>query len=88
MALMCGIDRYVLAGYGAVMNTMKCEEGCVAAVFGLGAVGLAAIMGLKKARARRIIAVDINEKKFKQAKEVSVLHVKMLTHCYHYTITC
>eukprot|EP00953_Heterococcus_sp_UTEX-ZZ885_P002673 1959-Heterococcus_DN1.PRE.4 len=59
----------LLAGYGAVMNTMKCEEGCVAAVFGLGAVGLAAIMGLKKAGARRIIAVDINEKKFKQAKE-------------------
>jgi Zn-dependent alcohol dehydrogenase len=69
------------------MNTMKCEEGCVAAVFGLGAVGLAAIMGLKKAGARRIIAVDINEKKFKQAKEVSVYRASFVK-CFCYSFLC
>ncbi|KAG5180823.1 zinc-containing alcohol dehydrogenase [Tribonema minus] len=61
----CGITT----GYGAVMNTMKCEAGCNAAVFGLGAVGLASIMGLSKAGAKRIIAVDINPKKFELAKQ-------------------
>ena len=59
----------MFTGYGAVINTMKCEMGCNAAVFGLGAVGLAAIMGLKKIGAARIIAIDINAKKFDQAKE-------------------
>lgn len=38
-------------------------------MFGLGAVGLAAIMGCKAAGARRIIGVDINPDKFEKAKE-------------------
>ncbi len=38
------------------------------AVFGLGAVGLAAVMGCKNAGASRIFAVDINDKKFEKAK--------------------
>ncbi|KTF74827.1 hypothetical protein cypCar_00017142, partial [Cyprinus carpio] len=38
------------------------------AVFGLGAVGLAAVMGCKNAGASRIFAVDINEQKFEKAK--------------------
>lgn len=39
------------------------------AVFGLGAVGLAAVMGCQAAGARRIIAVDINPAKFEKARE-------------------
>ncbi|CAM9717472.1 unnamed protein product [Chrysoparadoxa australica] len=62
----CGITT----GYGAVINTMKCEEGCTAAVFGLGGVGLAAVMGLKKVGAKKIIAVDINPNKFALAKQM------------------
>lgn len=38
------------------------------AVFGLGAVGLAAVMGCKNAGASRIIAIDINEQKFEKAQ--------------------
>lgn len=38
-------------------------------MFGLGAVGLAAIMGCKVAGATRIIGVDINPAKFDKAKE-------------------
>jgi S-(hydroxymethyl)glutathione dehydrogenase/alcohol dehydrogenase len=60
----CGVST----GWGAVWNTAKCEVGCTAAVFGLGAVGLACIEGLKIAGAKRIIAVDLNESKFAQAK--------------------
>eukprot|EP00753_Platysulcus_tardus_P001338 PLAT11283.1.p1 GENE.PLAT11283.1~~PLAT11283.1.p1 ORF type:complete len:397 (-),score=147.80 PLAT11283.1:104-1243(-) len=61
----CGITT----GYGAALNTMKVEEGSTVAVFGLGAVGLAVIMGCVKAGASRIIAVDINEGKFPRALE-------------------
>lgn len=38
-------------------------------MFGLGAVGLAVIMGCKVAGAARIIGVDINPAKFETAKE-------------------
>ncbi|KAL0590119.1 hypothetical protein ABG067_001759 [Albugo candida] len=61
----CGITT----GYGAVVNTMKVEKGATVAVFGLGAVGLAVIMGANFVGARRIIAIDINPTKFSIAKE-------------------
>ncbi|KAK5857025.1 hypothetical protein PBY51_010295 [Eleginops maclovinus] len=60
----CGITT----GYGAAVNTAKVEPGSTCAAFGLGAVGLAAVMGCKAAGAKRIIAVDINPEKFEKAK--------------------
>uniref|UniRef100_A0A3Q0RSD8 Enoyl reductase (ER) domain-containing protein n=1 Tax=Amphilophus citrinellus TaxID=61819 RepID=A0A3Q0RSD8_AMPCI len=60
----CGIST----GYGAAVNTAKVEPGSTCAVFGLGAVGLAAVMGCKAAGAKRIIAVDINPEKAEKAK--------------------
>ncbi|CEG38288.1 s-glutathione dehydrogenase class iii alcohol dehydrogenase [Plasmopara halstedii] len=61
----CGITT----GYGAVINNMKVENRSTVAVFGLGAVGLAVVMGAKAAGARKIIAIDINPKKFPIAKD-------------------
>uniref|UniRef100_A0A2K5W0S5 Alcohol dehydrogenase-like C-terminal domain-containing protein n=1 Tax=Macaca fascicularis TaxID=9541 RepID=A0A2K5W0S5_MACFA len=61
----CGIST----GYGAAVNTAKVEPGSVCAVFGLGGVGLAVIMGCKVAGASRIIGVDIHKDKFARAKE-------------------
>ncbi|XP_006010700.1 alcohol dehydrogenase class-3 [Latimeria chalumnae] len=60
----CGIST----GYGAAINTAKVEPGSTCVVFGLGGIGLAAVMGCKAAGASRIIAVDINEGKFEKAK--------------------
>ena len=65
---MCLLGCGVSTGWGAVWNTAKVESGSTAAVFGLGAVGLAVIEGLVKAGAKRIIAIDINPKKFEIAK--------------------
>lgn len=56
----CGIST----GYGAALNTAKVEEGSTCAVWGLGAVGLATIMGCKAAGASKIIGIDINPEKF------------------------
>lgn len=61
----CGIST----GYGAALNTAKVEPGSTCAIWGLGAVGLAVIMGCKKAGASRIIGVDINKDKFEIAKQ-------------------
>lgn len=44
------------------------EPGSTCAVFGLGAVGLAAVMGCRNAGAKRIIAVDVNPDKFEKAR--------------------
>ena len=57
----------VATGLGAVWNTCKVQKGETVAVFGLGAVGLSVIQGAKMAGASRIIAVDINPKKFEAA---------------------
>lgn len=62
----CGVTT----GIGAVHNTAKVEEGAVAAVFGMGAIGLAVIQGLVQAKASRIIAIDLNEDKFELAKKM------------------
>jgi len=56
----CGITT----GFGAALNTAGVEPGSTTAVWGLGAVGLATIMGCKAAGAERIIGVDINPDKF------------------------
>lgn len=61
----CGIST----GYGAALNTAKVEAGSTTAVWGLGAVGLATVMGCKTAGASRIIGIDINPDKFPVAKE-------------------
>jgi S-(hydroxymethyl)glutathione dehydrogenase/alcohol dehydrogenase len=61
----CGIST----GYGAVLNTCKVPAGSTVAVWGLGAVGLAVIMGAKIAGAKQIIGIDLNEKKFDVAKQ-------------------
>ncbi|XP_031550857.1 alcohol dehydrogenase class-3-like [Actinia tenebrosa] len=61
----CGIST----GYGAALNTAKVEPGSTCAVWGLGAVGLATVMGCKVAGATRIIGVDINPTKFMLAKQ-------------------
>lgn len=66
----CGITT----GYGAVKNTAKVEAGANVAVFGCGAVGLAAIMAAKEVGAAMIIAVDINPAKQAMAESFGATH--------------
>nr|XP_019596703.1 PREDICTED: alcohol dehydrogenase 4 isoform X1 [Rhinolophus sinicus] len=49
-------------------SSWKVTPGSTCAVFGLGGVGLSAVIGCKAAGASRIIAVDINSEKFTKAK--------------------
>ena len=66
----CLLGCGVTTGMGAVMNTAKVEEGATVAIFGLGGIGLSAVIGAAMAKASRIIAIDINESKFDLAKKL------------------
>jgi S-(hydroxymethyl)glutathione dehydrogenase / alcohol dehydrogenase len=66
----CLLGCGVTTGMGAVMNTAKVEEGATVAIFGLGGIGLSAVIGATMAKASRIIAIDINESKFELAKKL------------------
>ncbi len=52
------------------MNTAKVEEGATVAIFGLGGIGLSAVIGAVMAKAGRIIGIDVNESKFELAKKL------------------
>jgi len=66
----CLLGCGVTTGIGAVLNTAKVEEGATVAIFGLGGIGLAAIIGATMAKAGRIIAIDINPAKFEIARQL------------------
>jgi S-(hydroxymethyl)glutathione dehydrogenase/alcohol dehydrogenase len=71
----CLLGCGVTTGMGAVMNTAKVKEGDTVAVFGLGGIGLSAIIGAVMAKAGRIIAIDINESKFDIALKLGATDV-------------
>eukprot|EP01025_Chloroclados_australasicus_P028637 TRINITY_DN28385_c0_g1_i1.p1 TRINITY_DN28385_c0_g1~~TRINITY_DN28385_c0_g1_i1.p1 ORF type:complete len:265 (+),score=35.92 TRINITY_DN28385_c0_g1_i1:168-962(+) len=64
----CLLGCGVATGWGAVHNTAKVHKGATAAVFGLGAVGLAVVEALAEVGASRIIAVDTNPNKWETVK--------------------
>lgn len=71
----CLLGCGVTTGMGAVMNTAKVQPGDTVAIFGLGGIGLSAIIGAVMAKASRIIAIDINESKFEIAKQLGATDV-------------
>jgi alcohol dehydrogenase len=64
----------VLTGVGAVLNTAGVRPGQSVAVFGLGGVGLASVMGARVAGAWPIAAVDPVESKRKLALDLGATH--------------
>lgn len=57
------------------MNILKPEPESSIVIFGLGTVGLTAVMGAKYRKVKQIIAVDIQPSKFQIAQEVGATHV-------------
>ncbi|NHC46630.1 S-(hydroxymethyl)mycothiol dehydrogenase [Motilibacter sp. K478] len=64
----------VMAGIGAAINTGGVTRGDSVAVIGCGGVGDAAIAGAYLAGARRIIAVDIDDRKLEKVREFGATH--------------
>jgi aryl-alcohol dehydrogenase len=68
--LACGIST----GAGAIFNTAQPAPGSSVAIFGVGTVGLAAIMAARNTPATRIIAVDRHESRLRLARELGATH--------------
>lgn len=66
----CGIQT----GFGAVQNALKVTPGSSVAIFGVGSVGMAAVMGAKACGATTIIAVDLQAERLELAKELGATH--------------
>jgi alcohol dehydrogenase len=64
----------VVSGAGSVFNTAKVRPGQAVAVFGLGGVGLNAVMAARICGASQIIGIDINERKFPLARDLGCTH--------------
>ncbi|HRQ66230.1 MAG TPA: zinc-dependent alcohol dehydrogenase family protein [Xanthomonadaceae bacterium] len=64
----------VMTGVGAVVNTAQVRPGESVAVFGLGGVGLAALLGARAASADPLVAVDVVPEKLALARELGATH--------------
>ncbi len=58
----------VMTGAGAVLNTANVQAGDSVAIFGVGGVGLSAVVGARMRGANPIIAVDLDDAKLEFAK--------------------
>ncbi|MFO0947138.1 MAG: zinc-dependent alcohol dehydrogenase family protein [Planctomycetota bacterium] len=65
----------VITGVGAVANAAKVEPGASVAVFGMGGVGLSAVMGARAMGAHPTVAVDVLKDKLEGAKAAGASHV-------------
>lgn len=66
----CGL----LTGFGTVVNGLEAKTGSSIAIFGIGAVGLGALMTAKIVGCSTIIAVDIHDARLETARELGATH--------------
>jgi aryl-alcohol dehydrogenase len=66
----CGLTT----GFGTVVNALRPPAGSTVAVFGVGTVGLAAIMGAAAAGCTRVIAVDVRRARLDMAVSLGATH--------------
>jgi S-(hydroxymethyl)glutathione dehydrogenase/alcohol dehydrogenase len=67
-------------GAGVVFHEMKLQEGKSIALFGLGGIGLSALIAAFHAKAGPIIAIDVRDEQLQMAKEFGATHVINATH--------
>jgi len=68
-------------GAGAVLNVMKPQPGDGIAIFGVGAVGLSALLAAKIAGCDPIVAVDVHAHRLALAREFGATHTVDHTTC-------
>jgi len=73
--VVCLLGCGVTTGIGAAINTANVRPGDSVVVYGVGGVGLSAVMGAKLAGAGNIIAVARSQNKLDMAKELGADHV-------------
>jgi aryl-alcohol dehydrogenase len=65
----------VMTGAGAVMNSLRPRPGASIAVFGVGPVGMSAVLAAVVTGCTKIIAVDINADRLAVARELGATHL-------------
>ncbi|KFY69267.1 hypothetical protein V498_10502, partial [Pseudogymnoascus sp. VKM F-4517 (FW-2822)] len=66
----CGIQT----GVGAILNTLDVLPGKTVAIFGVGSVGMSAVMAAEIREARVIIAIDLQPQRLELAKKLGATH--------------
>jgi aryl-alcohol dehydrogenase len=64
----------VMTGAGAVMNSLQPRPGASIAIFGVGPVGMSAVLGAVTCGCTTIIGVDIHPGRLEMAKELGATH--------------
>ena len=64
----------VLTGSGMIINDIKPAKGSNIAIFGLGGIGMSALIALNLFNCKKIIAIDVSETKLKLAKSLGATH--------------
>ena len=62
-------------GAGIILNTARVRPGSSVAVFGVGGIGLSAVLAADLVHATTIIAVDVFDHKLEQARKVGATHL-------------
>jgi Zn-dependent alcohol dehydrogenase len=65
----------VMTGAGAVMNTAGVKRGQSVAIFGVGGVGLSAVVGARMVGAHPIVAIDLDDAKLEFAERFGASHL-------------
>ena len=65
----------VMTGAGAVENTANVQAGDSVAIFGVGGVGLSAVVAARARGANPLIAIDLDDEKLAFAKQFGATHV-------------
>jgi Zn-dependent alcohol dehydrogenase len=70
LQLFASLGCSMQTGVGAIFNTLDVQQGSTVAVFGVGSLGLYAIMACKLRQAKEIIAIDIQPSRLELATEL------------------
>lgn len=74
LSTLCALGCSMQTGAGTVLNVFKPSANTSLVVFGIGAVGMGALMAAKLTPASIIVAVDIQDSKLKKAMEFGATH--------------
>lgn len=72
--LCCLLADTLTTGFGIINNDAKVKAGESVVIFGVGGIGLGAVLGAKLAGANPIIGIDLHDHKLAKAAEYGVTH--------------
>ncbi|KAL7070667.1 hypothetical protein ACQ4LE_010133 [Meloidogyne hapla] len=68
----CLIGCGVTTGYGAPFNSCIVTKGSTVGIWGMGAIGLSMVLGCKAKGAEKIVGIDLNEERLKNAEKFGI----------------